>query len=184
MDGEVTALLEAHARGDASALDRLLPLVYAELKRVARRERRRDSGSQTLSTTVLVHETYLKLVGASRVEAESRRHFMALCARAMRQVVVDHARARLARKRGAAAPVASLDEGDASDEAQAIEMLALEQALASLVARDARLAETLELAWFGGLDAAAIAELQGVNVRTVQRALRHARAWLTEAVVP
>jgi len=173
VETEVTALLEAHARGDVSALGRLLPLVYAELKRVARRERRRGAASHTLSTTVLVHEMYLKLVGAGGVEVESRRHFMALCSRAMRQLLVDHARARLTKKRGAAAPQVELAADDAREDAQAAELLAFEQALAALVERDAQLAETLELAWFGGLDAAAIAEVQGINVRTVQRRLQH-----------
>ena len=183
---DITRLLEGQARGEAGALDRLLPLVYDDLKRLAHRQRRRAAGTPTLSTTVLVHETYLKLAARGAIAAHDQHHFMSLCARAMRQVLVDHARARLAHKRGAGAgaDAATLRPEDIGGDGSAQQLIALAQALDALAARDPGLVETIELAWFAGLESDAIAVLSGVNVRTVQRDLRRARAWLGEALGP
>ena len=184
MADPITRLIEDQARGEPGALDRLLPLVYEDLKRLAHRQRRGGAGTPTLSTTVLVHEAYLKLAGDGAIAATDQRHFMALCARAMRQVLVDHARARLAQKRGAGVAAATLETDAAAGDDGAQQLLALAQALDALAAHDPRLVETLELAWFAGLESERIAELAGVTVRTVQRDLRRARAWLGEALAP
>jgi RNA polymerase sigma factor (TIGR02999 family) len=182
MTDAITRLIEDQARGEPGALDRLLPLVYDDLKRLAHRQRRAASGSPTLSTTVLVHEAYLKLAGSGTIAASDRRHFMALCARAMRQVLVDHARARLTQKRGAGIAAAPLDAEAAGGDDTAQQLIALAQALDALSARDPGLVETLELAWFAGLETGQIADLLRVTARTVQRDLRRARAWLGEAL--
>ena len=182
MRDSIARLIEEQARGEPGALDQLLPLVYDDLKRLAHRQRRAVSGSPTLSTTVLVHEAYLKLAGDGTIAASDRRHFMALCARAMRQVMVDHARARLAQKRGAGAFAVTLLPDAAGGDDTAQQLIALAQSLDALAARDPGMVETLELAWFAGLESARIADVLGVNVRTVQRDLQRARAWLGEAL--
>jgi RNA polymerase sigma factor (TIGR02999 family) len=180
--GDVTRLLEACRGGDAIARDRLFALVYAELKRIARRQSRGRRES-TLSTTALVHETYMRLAAHDAIAAGSREHFFALCARAMRQVVIDHARRRNAGKRGAGLSFA-LDENDAVVDADPAMLLALDESLAQLELHDPRLVRLVELRAFAGLDPEAIAELLGVTVRTVQRDWLRARAWLDSALQP
>ena len=185
MAGELTSLLQALERGDRGALDRAFALVYAELKRLARAQRRR-AANDTCSTTALVHEVYLKFAQAGEVAAESREHFYSLAARAMRQVLLDRARAATAGKRPDAAAQRSLDavldQADGALEAVSADLLDLDRALAALAALDARLAEVAELHLFTGLEFAEIADLRGLSERTVLRDWRKARAVLTRAL--
>lgn len=180
--GEVTRLLEDCRGGDPVARDRLFALVYQELKRIARRQSR-GQREATLSTTALVHETFVRLAAHESIAAGSREHFFALCARAMRQVVIDHARRRHAGKRGFGLNFA-LDENDAAVDADPAMLLALDESLAQLEAHDPRLVQLVELRAFAGLSPDAIAELLGVTVRTVQRDWLRARAWLDAALQP
>ena len=180
MNHNVTELLAAAASGDDSARDRLFDTLYEELRRCAHRQLR--GANQTLSTTALVHETYVKLAAADTLELRSRQHFMALAARAMRQTVIDHARARLAEKRGGDLLRTELDDGVPDLHADAEQALALDQALAVLESQDQALAEVFTLRTFAGLSAQQIADLHGVTERTVQRNLSLARGYLRLAL--
>ncbi len=173
--GEVTRLIRAARSGDDGAVEQLFPLVYEELRRMARRHLAREHAPPTLNPTDLVHEAYFKLAG-SVPDASDRRHFMAIAARAMRQVLVDRARQRRAHKRGGGAQVVTLSElHGGSGELDAAELLALDAALEQL---DARQRQVVEYRFFGGLEEREIAELLGVTTRTVQRDWVKARAWL------
>lgn len=181
---DVTALLNRWSDGDRSALDRLLPLVYDELRVVASRRMERERAGHTLQATALVHEAYVRLVGAD-VDWRDRAHFFALAATTMRRVLVDHARARGAGKRGAGSPVVSLDRTDidlAADGGDAVELIALDQALEELERQDARKARVVEAHVFGGLTYREIGEALGISEATVDRDLRMARAWLARAL--
>ena len=147
----VTVWLKRWRAGDAQALDRMLPLVYAELRGVAAAQMRRERGPSTLQPTALVHEAYLKLVDASQVDWRDRAHFLAMAARAMRQVLVDHARARNADKRLGGERV-TLSSVDPPDPRNMVDLLALDQALAQLEALDRRKARVIELRVFAGLE--------------------------------
>ena len=181
MDEGCTQLLIAAGRGDAEASGQLFARLYEELRHCARRQLRGRAGS-LVSTTVLVHETYLKLIHAERLEAGSRGHFMALAARAMRQVLVDHARRRQADKRGGDAIFVTLDERAADAAGAALEVLALDRALTSLEQIDARAARVVSLHFFGGLSFPAIAEIEGLNERTVKRDWQAARLLLADQI--
>jgi RNA polymerase sigma factor (TIGR02999 family) len=174
--GEITRLLGALRAGDPTALDRLVPLVYDELKRRAHWQL--VGGDSSLSTTALVHETYLKLLDASAVVAENRAHFYHVAAKAMRQIVVDYARKRLAAKRGGGARPLCLDEARLGVVEQAEEVVALHAALDRLEGLDPRLAEVVELRFFGGLSVEEVAEALAVTPRTVKRDWRKARTFL------
>lgn len=178
LEHEITGLLAELRSGERGALDRLFSLVYEDLHARAARELRRRSPGETLSTTVLVHELYLKLANAAPLAVEDRRHFFALAARAMRQIVVDHARRALARKRRAGARATTLDVPDLSPGVEPAELLALDGALAELTELDERLARTVELRFFGGLSVEETAEMMEVSPRTVKRDWRKARAFL------
>jgi RNA polymerase sigma factor (TIGR02999 family) len=175
--GQVTQLLQAYESGDQSAFDRLVPLVYAELRRMARRQLRRGARGVTLDTTALVHEAYLKLA-AGPVASESRAHFLGIAARAMRQVLVDHARRRRAAKRGRGEIAVSLSEADGALNVQTDDLLALDDALERLGERSDRLRKVVELRFFGGLTEEEAAQALGVTSRTIQRDWAKARAWL------
>jgi RNA polymerase sigma factor (TIGR02999 family) len=177
MDEGCTQLLIAAGRGDAEASGQLFTRLYEELRHCARRQLRGRAGS-LVSTTVLVHETYLKLIHAERLEAGSRGHFMALAARAMRQVLVDDARRIGAEKRGGQALFVTLDERlpEAADEA--LEVLALDRALTTLEAVDARAARVVHLHFFAGLTFPEIATLENLNERTIKRDWQAARGLL------
>lgn len=181
LEHEITRLLAEVSRGEKAALDRLFPLVYQELRARAARERRRQSTGETLSTTALVHEVYLKFADASSLEVEDRRHFFALAARAMRQIVLDHARRRLAQKRGAGVRFVTLDPSATGSGVDPAELLALDEALSRLAELDGRLAHMVELRFFGGMSVEETAELMGVSPRTVKRDWRKARAFLHRA---
>ena len=183
--GAVTEDLLAAARGDRAARDRAFAMVYAELKGLAHAQLGR-ARSDTLSTTGLVHETYLKLNRAAQLDARDREHFFSLAARAMRQVLVDRARAASAAKRPAAGLKRTLD-GDAAlpldaGDTAAADLIDLDRALSSLAALDARLAEVAELHLFAGLEFAEIAALREASERTVFRDWRKARAILAASL--
>jgi RNA polymerase sigma factor (TIGR02999 family) len=175
---DVTDLLLAWRRGDAGALQHLIPLVYDELKRLAHRQMRGEPANLVLQTTGLVHEAYLRLVDASRVPWQNRAHFFGVAARLMRQVLVDEARSRLAVKRGGATPSLPLqDVLDASPQRPA-ELVALDDALAALEKVDGRQAKVVELRYFGGLTVKETAEVLRVSTDTVTRDWNRARVWL------
>jgi RNA polymerase sigma factor (TIGR02999 family) len=179
--GEVTRLLEAAVAGDSEALDRLVPLVYEDLRRVAHRQLDREGGGHTLQTTALIHEAYLKLAAGGSVSATSRTHFLALAARAMRQVLVDYARRRKAAKRGGG--VISVTLGDEAQRADtsAEDLLALNEALEQL---DPRQRQVIECRFFGGMEEKDTAAFLGVSERTVRRDWVKARAWLYQSLYP
>ena len=177
MAGELTALLQAIESGDRGALDRAFALVYAELKGLARAQRRR-AGPQTLSTTALVHEVYVKFAQAGQVAAESREHFYSIAARAMRQVLLDRARNARAGKRPDPAARRSLDGQAPGLDVVSTDLLDLDRALSALAAVDRRLAEVAELHLFAGLEFGEIAALREVSERTVLRDWRKTRAIL------
>ena len=174
----VTAMLAAMRDGDQEALDRLFAVLYDELHRLARAQLARRGGTPTLNTTVVVHETYLKLVGHGALSLQDRSHFFALSARAMRQVVVQHARRRLAEKRGGDVVHTLLDDQVIALDQDAETLLGLDAALDRLHALDERLSEVVELNFFAGLTHEEIAELRAVTPRTVRRDWRKARAIL------
>jgi RNA polymerase sigma factor (TIGR02999 family) len=182
VEREITDLLIAIREGDPSARGRLMPLVYDELRALAHRQLRRFRPGQTLNTTALVHEAYLKLVEPARVDWNDRSHFLAIAATAMRYIVVDHARRRGAQKRGGGVHHASLDASDLGIEGRAVETLALDQAIERLAAVSSRLARLVELLFFGGLTEAEAAGLLGVSERTVRRDWRKARAFLSRVL--
>ncbi|MCP3957792.1 MAG: sigma-70 family RNA polymerase sigma factor [bacterium] len=177
---QITSLLIAHGEGEDGAFDRLMPMVYDDLHRIARRQLRRGRRGATLDTTGLVHEVYLKMVDQSKVSWQDRSHFFAISARAMRQIIVDYARQRLAAKRGGGQAHTGLDESRVAIEAQADWLVALDQALERLAALDERLARVVECRFFAGLTEEETAEAQSVSVRTVQRDWKRARGWLKE----
>ena len=181
--GPVTRLLIDGA-DTPDLVDRLLPLVYDELRHLARRHLQREHGPATLHTTELVHEAYVKLVGGSRVPSESKAHFFGAAARAMRQVLVDRARARSAQKRPPADGRVTVDGLQLADavQAEAADVLALHDALTRLAGVDARAAQVVELRYFGGLTVDEAAEVLGVTGRTVKRDWQAARAWLYRAL--
>jgi RNA polymerase sigma factor (TIGR02999 family) len=179
-DPSITELLVAHGRGVETAFDRLLPLVYADLKRLARSQRRRMPAGGTLDTTGLVHEAYLKLVDQSKVNWQDRGHFLAVSAMAMRQILVDHARSKGRQKRGGDARHTSLDDRVAAVERDAALTLDLDRALGKLGALDPRLVRVVECRYFAGLTEQETAEAIGVSLRTAQREWLRARAWLRE----
>jgi RNA polymerase sigma factor (TIGR02999 family) len=178
--GEITGLIAAAAAGDREALDRAVPLLYTELRRIAGRQLRREGGVPTLHATDLVHEAWFKLAGHPPPAAD-RAHFLALAARAMRQVLVDRARRRLAAKRGAGAEMVTFGSGEGALAVDPAELLALDQALDGL---EARQRQVVEYRFFGGLEEKEIGELLGVTERTVRRDWLKARAWLYRALYP
>jgi RNA polymerase sigma factor (TIGR02999 family) len=178
--GEVTRLLEAAVAGDSDAMERLVPLMYEDLRRVARRQLDREGGGHTLQTTALVHEAYLKLAGGM-VSATSRAHFLAIAARAMRQVLVDYARRRKAAKRGGGVISVTLGDEPTPVDTSAEELLALDEALQQL---DPRQRQVIECRFFGGMEEKDIAAALNVSERTVRRDWVKARAWLYQALYP
>jgi RNA polymerase sigma factor (TIGR02999 family) len=175
----VTNLLVEWRRGDRAALDRLIPIVYGELRRVAS-ARLSNEGSHTLQTTALVHEVYVRLVDLDRMTLQNRTHFFAMAARLMREILVDHARRRHALKRGGDVTVLGLDGVDAGAESHVVEVLALDEALTSLASLDERAGRVVELRFFAGLTIAETADALGVAAATVERDWTVAKAWLLQ----
>jgi RNA polymerase sigma-70 factor (ECF subfamily) len=186
--GEVTRLLRGAREGDPAALSRAYELVYEELRRIAAARLQREKAGHTLQPTALVNEAYVKLAGLAVNDVEDRRHFIGIAARAMRQVLVDHARRRDAGKRGDGVSPATLTgralpAGDFSGP-EPEELLALDAALDRLDEREPRLRRVVELRYFGGLNDSEIGALLGVTRRTVQRDWTRARAWLYAELYP
>ncbi len=184
--GEITRLLAAAREGDGGAAQRLIALVYDELRLVARRQLRYRRPGQTITTTALVHEAYLKLVDPHGATWQDRSHFFSVAALAMRHILVDSARRRVAKKRGGEDVRVLLDEfrlgGEPGAEARMLEVLAVDRALTSLAALDERLSRLVELRFFAGLTEEEAAQTLGTSERTVRRDWRKARAFLFEAL--
>ncbi len=181
--GEVTALLDAWGAGDPSALDRLLPVVYRELHQIAARARRREPPGQTLQTTALVHEAYLRLVRQDRGRFENRAQFFSVAAQAMRRILVDQARRRDAEKRGGARPLQLVEGFDLAGDTDA-EVLAVDEALRALERVDPDLARLVDLRFFAGLTAEESGQVLGLSPATVHREWACARAWLQRELGP
>ncbi len=181
---DVTELLLSWRQGDPAALGRLLPLVYDELRRVARRHLRRDSPGHALQATALVHEVYLRLVNVDRLTLNNRAHFLAVAATLMRQILVDHARRTRARKRGGGNTMVSVDDVSAVTQPSNVDVIALDQALDALSVLDVRQARVVELRFFAGLNADETAEALDVSRATVERDWALAKAWLYRRLVP
>ena len=188
-DEEIAAALSVLRRGAPEGMERLIPLVYAELRRVAHRQLAAEPAGHTLSTTALVHEAYLRLADQTRVDWANRAQFFALAARVMRRVLVDYARRhRAARRGGLRRPALSLEDAEAGDAgalvatARSDELLALDEALERLAAVDARAARVVECRFFGGLTEAETAESLGISPRTTAGDWLMARGWLLRAL--
>jgi RNA polymerase sigma factor (TIGR02999 family) len=176
---EVTGLLLSWRQGDAAALDRLVPLVYDELRLVARRHLQREPPGHALQATALVHEVYLRLVDVDRMTLANRTHFLAVSARLMRQILVDHARRQGADKRGGGVTMIGLDEAvAAAAHTSSVDVLALDEALDALSSFDARQCRVVELRFFAGLNIPEAADALGVSTATVEREWAMAKAWL------
>jgi RNA polymerase sigma factor (TIGR02999 family) len=179
MEREFTRLLIEWRQGNQDALDSLLPLVYDELRRIAARQMARERQGHTLQATALVHEAWLQLAGAAQIDWQDRAHFIAIAARLMRQVLVHHARAHNAEKRGAGAVRLELNEEiDNPAAARDCDLLGLDYALDKLAAHDERKARIIEMAYFGGLTHEEMAAVLGISVSTVGRDLQVAHAFL------
>lgn len=178
--GEVTRLLQAYREGDREAYDRLFPIVYEDLRRIARAHLRRQRSGHTLGTTGIVHEAYLKLVDPASNGYQDKNHFLAVAARAMRQVIISYARRHAAGKRGGGERALPLDERDIPVQSQAEAILDVDRALARLEEFEPRLARVVECRFFAGLDEEETAAALGISTRTVQRDWMRARAWLRE----
>ena len=176
--GDITRLLTAWTEGNEHAMEQLMPLVYDELHRIARIHWSSQSPGHTLQPTALIHEAFLKLVGQGDRHFQDRTHFFALASTAMRQVLVNHAEARLAQKRGGGQPNVPLKEVDEAVQKEAREVLALNEALKALEAVDTRKSRVVELRYFGGLSIEETAEALSVSPITVTRDWQTARAWL------
>jgi RNA polymerase sigma factor (TIGR02999 family) len=175
---EVTDILREWSEGDSNAPDRLMPLVYDELRRLARRRLSGESDANTLQPTALVHEAYLRLVDQTRVSWQNRAHFYGVAASMMRRVLIDHARAHATEKRGGAAVRLSLDDVQAPLEQRASDLLALDEVLQRLAEIDERKSKIVELRFFGGLTEEEIATVLDISRRTVLREWKTARLWL------
>ncbi len=179
---EVTQLLVAWSDGDRAALDRLMPLVHTELRRLAHSYMSRERTGHTLQTMALVNEAYLRLVDQRNMRWENRAHFFGIAARLMRQILVEHARSRQAAKRGGAQIRLSLSKVDRIASRPDVNLIALDEALGRLEAIDAQKSRIVELRYFGGLGVEETAEVIGVSPATVKRDWSMARAWLRREI--
>lgn len=175
---QVTELLVRWRKGDRQALDALIPLVYGELRRIAQHFLQREKPGHTLQSTALVHEAYVRMVGQNLPEWQSRAHFFGIAAQLMRQILVDHARARQAAKRGGDVFKLSLDESTAMPEQRDLDLIALDDALKSLTELDPQQSRIVELRYFAGLTIEDTSEVLGISPATVKRDWATARAWL------
>jgi RNA polymerase sigma factor (TIGR02999 family) len=179
---EVTQLLIDWGNGDQAALDKLLPLVEEELRRLASRYMRRESPGHTLQTSALVNEAYLRLIEQKSVHWQNRAQFFGIAAQLMRRILVDHARRRQYAKRGGGAQKAPLEEAAMVTQERAAELVALHEALTQLAAMDERKGRIVEMKFFGGLTTEEVAEVLKVTPRTIEREWRKAKAWLRHAI--
>jgi RNA polymerase sigma-70 factor, ECF subfamily len=175
---EVTQLLIAWSNGEEEALEKLVPLVYDELRRIARRYMKREPAGHTLQTTALVNEAYLRLIEQKGMKWQNRAHFFAISAQLMRRILVSMARARHANKRGGEGRQVSLDEALVISEERAAELVALDEAMNKLAALDPRRSRVVELRYFGGLSVEETAEVLKISPETVMRDWKRAKAWL------
>jgi len=181
---EITQLLANWGKGDRSALDKLLPLVHAELRQIARRQISHERPGHTLQATALINEAYLKLLGQEGFEWHNRAHFFAVCAQIMRHILIDHARAHARDKRGGGALKVSLDDADAAVAGEKAEhLIALEEALKFLERVDPQKGRIVELRYFGGLSIEETAEVLNISPRTVRREWQRSKAWLYRMIV-
>jgi RNA polymerase sigma factor (TIGR02999 family) len=176
---DVTALLAGWSRGDRTALDQLLPLVYGELRRIAARQLRKERVGHTLQPTALVHEVYIRIVDQRQVDWQNRAHFFGVAAKVMRRILVDHARRDRAAKRGGGVPFVSIDDARDVSAPNAIPVLVLDHALDRLERVDPELAKIVELRAFGGLTIEEAAHVLQVSPSTAKRDWRTAKAWIT-----
>jgi RNA polymerase sigma factor (TIGR02999 family) len=179
---QITQLLRRAASGDRAALDAVYVSLYPDLKRVARARLRQQGRAESMSTTMLVHESFVRLVNARGLRLEDRRHFFAYAAKTMRNIIIDTAREHLAERRGGGAEHLTLGEADVADSNASDELMRVNEALQELEAVDPELAELVEMRYFGGYSEIEIGELQGVTERTVRRRWDKARAWLFVAL--
>ena len=179
---EITRLLADWSNGDRQALEKLTPLVYDELRRLAGRYLRQERVGHTLQSTALVHEAYMKLVGQNNVRWQNRAHFFGIAAQMIRRILVDYARARKADKRGAGAERLSLDEAIALPGGQDLDLVALDDALEGLAKIDARQSRLVELRFFAGLTIEETAEVMQMSLATAKRDWVSAKAWLSREV--
>ena len=175
---EITRLLQAWCGGNQEALDQLLPLVYEELRRAAKRHMARENSGHTLQTNALINEVYLRLVEFPEVEWENRAHFFAICSKLMRRILTDVARSRLAQKRGGGAVHLELNEGQFGVGGRSPDLLALDEAMNRLALLDQRKSQVVELRFFGGLSVGETAGVLKISQETVLRDWRFAKSWL------
>jgi len=175
---DVTGLLQAWGQGDHGALQKLIPLVYDQLHAASRRYMASERPGQTIQTTALIHETYLRLVNIRQIKWQNRAHFFAMCARLMRRILIDFARSRDYLKRGGAIPHISLEEAPSVCEEPDVNLVALDDALKALAAVDERKSKVVELKFFGGLNVEETAEVLRVSSDTVMRDWKLAKIWL------
>jgi RNA polymerase sigma factor (TIGR02999 family) len=175
---DVTQLLESWGKGDRLALERLMPLVYEELHRLAQRYLRNERSDHTLQSTALVHEAYIRMVDQKTVHWQNRAHFFGVAAQSIRHILVDHARGHRAAKRGAGAAKLSLDEAIGVPDRQEIDVLALDESLERLASLDPQQGQIVELRFFGGLSIEETAEVLHISPATVKRDWVMAKAWL------
>ena len=179
---ELTQLLNAWSEGDRAALDKLTPLVYEELRRLAHLYMNRERKGHTLQTTALVNEAYLRLFNRENLHWQNRAHFFAIAAQLMRCILVDHARAHASQKRGGKAQQISLDEAAVISRERASEVIALDEALQGLAAIDLQQSRIVELRFFGGLSVDETAEVLSLSPATIKREMRSAKLWLLREV--
>lgn len=180
----VSQLLMAWREGDHGAFDRLMPMVYDELRRLAHRYMKRGPEGQTLQTTALVHEAYLRLAGQGEVDWQNRSHFFAVCAQVMRSLLVDRARSRYAIKRGGGLHKVELDDAAAQSPSPDEKLLALDEALERLAAIDPRKTRIVEMRYFGGMSVEETAQVLDLSPITIKREWSKARAWLYREMKP
>lgn len=178
IQADVTGLLQAWGRGDETAFEQLIPLVHAELHRIAVRCMRNERAEHSLQATALVNEAYMRLVDVTRIKWQDRAHFLSMAARLMRRVLVDHARSRGYRKRGGGAIKVTLPDGLAVAQERGRDLVALDDALTALAAVDERKSRVIELRFFGGLSVEETAVVLKVSVDTIMRDWKLARSWL------
>jgi len=181
---DITGLLVAWKNGDNDALDELIPIVYSELRQLARYQLRGERAGHSLQPTALTHEAFLRLFGTRQVSWQNRAHFFAVAAQLMRRVLVEHARKRSATKRGGSVTRITLDEAKIPAKAVELDVLALHEALTQLEKIDPRQCRIVELRYFGGLDTEETAEVLGLSPSTVKRDWRVAKIWLRRALEP
>jgi RNA polymerase sigma factor (TIGR02999 family) len=175
---EITQMLHAWRAGDEQALEKLTPQIYRELHRAAQQSMRREREGHTLQTTALINELYLRLADLQAIDWQNRAHFFAICARQMRRILIDMARARQSEKRGAGAFVVSLDDAPEVSASKKRDVVSVDEALKALAKVDERKSQVVELRFFGGLSVEETAEVLKVSPETVARDWRLAKAWL------